>query len=432
MFSALRQINFRLWVAIFLMALVPTLYSTVRVFFLNSLPDTWSLSIAAQSSWLGLAYEVVQEALLLPLYYLFGQAISRPSALRDRVTTALLVTLFAYATLTIGIWLGADALTRAMAQQPDLQAMTARYIRLEAIGSLIGALNDVCIVVVVALSWQRLLIGLVLLRAVLTLGFDSLFVGQFEHSLGLGVLGVGWTNIAVGACLLFPSVAILGFNRLLTLPRRQALDGWIRDWLRVAAKSGLESAARNLAFSLMILRMMNQIDEAGLFWVANSFIWGWLLLPVLTLGTLVRQDAGNHGGQLQGRLVGYLWLVGGIIVLWILTIPGWTWFVATAMASPEPARIVALVLLMLGFYMVFALNHILDSFLYGMGRTDLLLYQSLFVSIFYYGAAFGAYLTGVFEPNLQAIALLFGGGIVVDSALTLWQVRKAGYFRLAG
>ena len=90
---SIRLINYRLWFAIFLTAFIPTLYSTVRIYFLNSLPDTWSVSIAAQAAWLGLIYEIVQEALLLPLYYLFGKAIGHSLGLRDRVTTSLAVTL---------------------------------------------------------------------------------------------------------------------------------------------------------------------------------------------------------------------------------------------------------------------------------------------------------------------------------------------------
>ncbi|WP_211753552.1 hypothetical protein [Pacificibacter marinus] len=101
----------------------------------------------------------MQEALLLPLYYLFGQAIGSRVELRDRVSTSLLVTLAAYAVLTLGILFGADWLTKAMAQQVDLQVTTSHYISLEAIGYMVGALNDICIIVIVALSRQRLLIG---------------------------------------------------------------------------------------------------------------------------------------------------------------------------------------------------------------------------------------------------------------------------------
>lgn len=296
---------------------------------------------------------------------------------------------------------------------------------------MVGVLNEICIIVIVALSWSRLLVALVLLRAILTVALDSYFVGQFDYSLELGVIGVAYTNIAVGFCLLFPSIMILAATRTLGVPNWRNIAAWFGDWMRVAAKSGLESGVRNLAFSLMILRLMNEVNEAGIFWVANSFIWGWLLLPVLTLGTLLRQDAGNHAGQLEGRLAGYLWLVGGIACIWVLSIPVWPWFISTAMASPDADQVVPLVLLMLVFYVVFALNHILDSYLYGMGRTDLMLYQSLFVNVIYYGAAFAAYMTGIFIPDLQKIALLFGGGILGDSVMTLWQVRKAGYFRLA-
>ena len=124
---------------------------------------------------------------------------------------------------------------------------------------------------------RLLTLSLVLLRAVVTVGFDSLFVGQFDYSLGLGVIGVAWTDIAVGICLLLPSISNLAAAGVLGLPKWRSLTGWVRDWLRVAAKSGLESVVPNLAFSLMILRLRNEVNEAGLFWVANSeppqFCW---------------------------------------------------------------------------------------------------------------------------------------------------------------
>ena len=88
-----------------------------------------------------------------------------------------------------------------------------------------------------------------------------------------------------------------------------------------------------------------------------------------------------------------------------------------------------LALLMLGFYVVFAFNHVLDSYFYGVGRTDLMLYQSLFVSVVWYGSAFVAYRAGLFVPDLERIALLFGGGIVLDSLVTAWQFKRAGYVR---
>lgn len=55
----------------------------IRIYFLNSSLTRGTSSIAAQSAWLHLSYEVLQEALLLPLYYVFGQVIRDLPALRD-------------------------------------------------------------------------------------------------------------------------------------------------------------------------------------------------------------------------------------------------------------------------------------------------------------------------------------------------------------
>ena len=41
---------------------MPSIYTTVRVFFLGQLPGEWSFSIAGQLSWVNLLYEILNEA----------------------------------------------------------------------------------------------------------------------------------------------------------------------------------------------------------------------------------------------------------------------------------------------------------------------------------------------------------------------------------
>ncbi len=69
---SLRTINHRLFLALLFLGLCPTVYTTVRVFFLGQLPGDWSFSIAGQLSWVNLLYEVISEAIILPLFFFIG------------------------------------------------------------------------------------------------------------------------------------------------------------------------------------------------------------------------------------------------------------------------------------------------------------------------------------------------------------------------
>ena len=53
---SLSRINYKLFAALLVLGLAPTIYTTVRVFFLGQLPGEWSFSIAGQLSWVNLLY----------------------------------------------------------------------------------------------------------------------------------------------------------------------------------------------------------------------------------------------------------------------------------------------------------------------------------------------------------------------------------------
>ena len=76
-------------------------------------------------------------------------------------------------------------------------------------------------------------------------------------------------------------------------------------------------------------------------------------------------------------------------------------------------------MILLGFYVVFAFNNVIDSIFYGLGKTGYMLCQSLIVNIVLYGTAFILYQTGVYQPTLESIAIMFGCGILMDKAVTI-------------
>ena len=70
---SIRRINLRLYSALLVLGFAPTVYNTLRVFFLGQLPGEWAYSIAGQLSWVNLLYEILNEAIILPLFYFVGQ-----------------------------------------------------------------------------------------------------------------------------------------------------------------------------------------------------------------------------------------------------------------------------------------------------------------------------------------------------------------------
>jgi Na+-driven multidrug efflux pump len=78
-----------------------------------------------------------------------------------------------------------------------------------------------------------------------------------------------------------------------------------------------------------------------------------------------------------------------------------------------------LVLLLVPFYVLYALQNVFDSTFYGLGKTNYMLFESVVTNAVYYGIAFVLYVTGVWEPTLIGIALLFGIGNAFDSIVSL-------------
>ena len=106
----------------------------------------------------------------------------------------------------------------------------------------------------------------------------------------IGVNGIGVSNIIVNALLFVTAILILAKQGCRVFSRGKLSFAWAKDFAKIGGISGLESFVRNIAYMLMVSRMVNMVGEQGTYWVANNFIWGWLLLPVLQLGELIKKE----------------------------------------------------------------------------------------------------------------------------------------------
>jgi Na+-driven multidrug efflux pump len=233
------------------------------------------------------------------------------------------------------------------------------------------------------------------------------------------VNGIGYSNIIVNAVLLVISLMLLVKENINIFSKAKLNFAWAKEFIKIGGISGIESLVRNVAYMVMISRMVNVVGEQGTYWVANNFVWGWLLLPVLQLGELIKQETATDKDNIRKNSLGYFGLTAIISALWFISIPLWKPFMANVLQFTDVDKLFELVLVLVGFYVLYAFQNVFDSVFYGLGKTNYMLFESVVTNTLYYGIAFILYLTEAWRPSLIGIALLFGIGNAFDSVVSL-------------
>lgn len=416
--TSLKNINYKLFIALIVLALCPTIYTTLRVFLIGQLPNEWSYSIAGQLSWINLLYEILNEAIILPLFFFIGQANKDKDELINKIKTGLLITFAIYMVLSAFLILNTENLLLFMATDINIVDSSSQYIKIESIANIFVILTQFLLVVLVSLNKSKYLYILTATRLILCLFFDMFLVSSLPFSLNIGINGIGYSNIVVNGILLLISIRLISKEGINLLRNSKLNFNWLKDFVKIGAISGLESFIRNIAYMLMIARMVNVVGEQGTYWVANNFIWGWLLLPVIQLGELIKQEISLDSKNIQRNSIGYFVITFFIVLSWIITIPLWKPFMIYVLGFNDVIKLFNLVLLLMGFYIFYAFQNIFDAIFYGFGKTNYMLFESVVTNSIYYGTAFILYLTGAWIPTLTGIAIMFGLGNIFDSIVS--------------
>ena len=417
--KSLSEINYKLFLALLVLGLVPTIYTTVRVFFLGQLPGEYSFSIAGQLSWVNLLYEILSEAIVLPLFFFIGKVLTDKNEFANRMRTGLLVSVGAYTVLSVIIIALAKPLLSLMATDKAIIDASATYIRIESVASIFSLAFNFIMVGMVTLGKEKYVYALTAVKLVLCLLVDTFMVSTLPVSLDLGVNGIAFSNIIVNVILVATAIILLNKEGIVLFKKEKLSFRWMKDFAKVGGISGLESFVRNIAYMLMIARMVNMVGEQGTYWVANNFIWGWLLLPVLQLGELIKRETATDENAVKNNSLGYFVITLAICVLWCITIPLWKPFMEHVLNFSDVDKLFELVMVLLGFYMLYAFQNVFDSTFYGLGKTNYMLFESVVTNTIYYGIAFILYLCSVWTPSLIGIALLFGIGNAFDAIVSL-------------
>lgn len=412
--NSLKTINYRLYFSILIIMLFPTIYKTIRIFFLGDMPDDWGVNIASQLSWADLFYEVIQEALILPLFFLLGKSLINKDEFENKVRSGLLITGMIYSIVSLVLIIFAREFIYLMAQDVKLIDATVHYIRLETIAALLSTLFRFMLVVLIVMKKDNYMYVTLIIQMLLSILIDTFLISKLSFSLKIGVNGIAISNIIVNFVNICVCVLLLRKEKINIFQKKKLSFIWTKEWFKIGKYSGLESLLRNLAFVIMIIRMVNLVSEQGSYWVTNNFIWQWLLLPALALHDLIQRDVGEDKNNIQRKTLGYISLTTIFAIGWVISIPLWKPFLKYVMNSDSYETIYYIATLQTVFYITFMYNKIFDSTFYGVGRTDYMLIQSICIDFFYYGIAFVLYLNKIFIPTLFSISILFGFGMILD------------------
>ena len=238
---SLRNVNYKLYFALLILGFAPTVYNTVRVFFLGQLPGEWSYSIAGQLSWVNLLYEILNEAIILPLFYFVGKVKNNKKEFANRVRTGMLISFLVYAALSAVVFVFAEQLLMLMATDTAILAESVAYIRIESIANIFMVLTQFALVALVTMNKRKYLYLLTGARLVLCLVTDTFLVSGLPISANLGVNGIGYSNIIVNALLLAVSLLLLEKEEIRIFKREKWSFSWAREFLQVGGLSGVES-----------------------------------------------------------------------------------------------------------------------------------------------------------------------------------------------
>ena len=429
----LRAMEWKLYFTLFLRALLPSIYSTVRLHLLGSLPSDSGVNIASQVAWLSLAFEVLQELLIMPLYFILGSTITNQAETRNKVKTGLLLLVTVFALTSSTLYVAAPTLVKAMAQSPDLLEVTTDYIRVEIFGFFVQSVNDFLIIPVQLMKLNKVLLISLLLKMILTISLDILLLSPLSFSFKLGVQGVAYSSLVTNiATFLLLLILLQSHLPLHLLTWRTCKFTWLRTWTRLGLFSGIDSLVRNLTYSIVILRSMNLLEEAGTYWTTTTFIWSYLLLPFLPLSEVLRVKVSTSPKEQPhcAVLAPFLLLTLAIASLWLASIPGWHFVFASVLQVPKPEDNISLMFLLLPFYIAFMFGHLLTSVLYALGKTNLIALKSVIGNISI-GSFFALTATGILPLDLTSVSLIFGSGLLLGTltafVLYLFVIKSFNY-----
>ena len=416
-FKQLKSFNWRLFAALCALALIPAIYQTVKTFIISSNGQSGVFDIIGQMEWFDLINETLQAFLIIPLYSILNKIFKNDNenfakhTFKTGLLTFIIYTLFSIGVITYGI-----VLIKAMNPDEIDIATTNAYLQLETVACMVGIIVSFVNVVFVVVGKDKNVYIFLTIQTILSLIVDFALIPN------LGVYGIAISNIIVNTVLAVSSFVLLYIQKHIKFCWFHKSDFTIlKEWGKVGVFSGVQQFIDNFIYAIMICKMVNMVAEQGNYWIANNFIWGWLLIPISALSEIVRRDCKD--GYLRLKQFNYYFIVACVIVVWAITVPLWTPFFKYAENLSNAGEIFVIAIKLVPFYIAYAGCAVIDNIFVGLGETIYNAINSLIINLVYYGIFYILYATGAITFTMNVIILMFGFGMVVHLVVSLIEEK---------
>ena len=408
-----KKFNYSLFISFILLNFVPTIYETVKVFFVNN--TATSLDVVSQIEWFDLLDEILRSSLIIPLYFLLNKYKDNREVFKEKVFYSGIITFILYGLFSIIVYVKARSLSVFM--NAVISDELIKYLQLETIAFTIGILYAFFSVVFTLIGKSKYIYSLLIIKMI------GLIIGDFFLIHRFGSLGIAYANIFTNLILFIGSFIFVIKENCISFSFKTVNDTWFfKNWIRIGIFQAGQIFLDNYIYAVMIVRMVNQVNQQGNYWIANNFIWGWLLIPSYALAEIIKRDCKDGYENLNYRA--YIKIIIATVIIWLLSIPLWSPIFSKLMGIKNTSDIFYIVICLLPFYITYLISSCIDNIFYGLGKTNYTMFISLIVNIVYYGVVFILFKIGIFVPSINFIIMMFGGGMVVHLILSVCIINR--------
>jgi len=363
------------------------------------------LSIAGHIEWFDLFNEVLQTALIFPLYYIFNK---RKNEFKAVIGKTFIISNFIYILFSIFILIYCKLIVSNMTDSNISEVTT--YLNLETIAFIINNFINFFMVILIFINKAKYFYVSCLLRTIFIIFGDLYLIPKFQ------VNGVAISNILVNFLILIFCLIVLYKEKLFPEFSLKFDKLLIKDYFYGGSFIGLQIILDNLIYVLIVGKMITSVNEQGNYWVANNVIWGFLLIPVMSLADIIKKEA-NDLTNYKIKYFSKVIIINFILFLIYLIFSND--FLKNIIQLKDYRLITSIIKVSTIFYLFYMISLVIDNIFIAQNQSKYLFYISLIVNLIYYPIVYYLVKINFFTPSINFICYMFGIGILIHMILSI-------------